>query len=259
MKRATLENVFGLRLAGAPLAVLAIAVVLATQSACSFTWGEGGIGDVSVAGRDAKNLGPQSGDDEDVVTAEDSDDERTLRKVAILPVAYADETGVFACDLCPSDLQMKPTSRLAARLTTGFTYEAIARHPRLLFPPHEVVEKAVASSPGRSLRAAAAALAAAGKADVVVASALLDLRPRVGPDDGPERAAGVTLYASLVNARDGTVLWSDTFDRDEGGRNMVMRTYDKVMNDEPVRWSSAEDWAEHAVDELVEDLVGELD
>ncbi|HXC53158.1 MAG TPA: hypothetical protein VN634_19885 [Candidatus Limnocylindrales bacterium] len=245
----------------APVGVLLIAAALAISSAaCSFSWGSGGISDVSLAGRKPGELGkkeePKPG--EKAATNADAavEEGRSLRKIAILPVAYSDGTGGLPCDVCPPSVQMKPTSAHAARLATGFTYEAIARHPRLLFPPPAVMDQAMSAG---SMRAAVSSLYASGKAEFVVAEALIELRPRIGPDNGPEKPAGVTLYASLIDAKDGKILWSDTFDDDEGGRNVALRAYDKIMNDKPVRWKTAEGYTEHAVDELIEDLVDELD
>lgn len=245
-------------------------------SGCSVSWGEGGITDVLFGGKPAADIAPAAGDQPPATAAEaaaaseqgapppapkqeEEDGERSLRKVAVLPVAYSDGAGGQPCDLCPPSLVMKPATRVQSRLLTGFIYEAVARHPRILFPTPESVDQAVQASPGGSFRQAMAALAAAGRADYVIAVALLELRPRVGPDDAPEQPAGAAVYASLLDARSGEVLWSDTFDENESSRGVFLGAYDRVMNDKPVRWYSAEEFSEYAADELIEDLVDELD
>jgi hypothetical protein len=240
---------------------LAAATLAATLAAgCTINWGEGGITDAKVAGRPVADLGPSATNADAAAPAKvDKDDDgekSSLRKVAVLPVAYTDGTKTLACDLCGADVAMKPTSAKAARLVTGFVYEAVARHPRLLFPPPEVVDRAMA---GRSMKEAAAQLHASGKADLVVVTALVELRPRIGPDDAPEKRAGVALHAALVDAASGKVLWSKSFDEDESSRGMVLRTYDALMNDAPVRYATAEAFSEYAVDDLIEDLIDEID
>ncbi len=247
---------------------IVLLLLAAAMSGCSFSWDSSGIKDVLLGGRPASEIGRsttnadaphEAGPAPAESKGDEEEAESSLQKIAILPVAFNDLGGGLACDLCPPSVQMKPTTPLAARLVTGFIYEAIARHPRLLFPTPEVVDKAMASTGTRSLRQTAAKLAADGRADKVVVSALIELRPRVGPNDAPTTSAGVALYVSLVNARTGEVEWSDTFDENESGRGMVLKSYDKLMNDKPVRWSTAEGFSEQAVDELIEDLVGELD
>jgi hypothetical protein len=263
-----------------PLRIAAALLVAAVMSGCSFSWDSSGIRDVLLGGRKPSEIAPAGepvdanaatnadaaakADAEARAAAEaqaaaESDDDRKLTKLAILPVAYVDPTGSVPCDLCPPSVQMKSATAHAARLTTGFIYEAIARHPRILFLPPSVVDRAMAAAPTHGMRETAAALAGAGNADLVVAAALVELRPRVGPDDAPESTAGVTLYVSLVDARSGEVKWSDTFDDNESGRNWVLRTWDRLAADRPIRFSTAEGYCEYAVDELIEDLVDELD
>lgn len=250
------------RRGGASAMVLAVLVAF-FASGCSFSWDSEGISDVLFGGRPASEItgaGEVVEEVEEVV--EDDGDEHegsTLRRIAVLPTAYTDGTSGQPCDLCPDSVVMKPTDAKSARLVTGFVYEAIARHPRFLFPRADAVEKAVAARPDRRMAAAAQQLAAAGQADVVVVFALLELRPRVGPDSNPEVPAGASVYASLVDARSGEVLWSDFFNRDEKARNRVVRTYDKIANDAPIRWKTAQEFSEVGVDKLVDDLVDELD
>lgn len=234
-----------------------LAVMLAAMSGvsgCSFSFGDDeGPSDITIAGRSPGEL--VGGADGVEAAKASSDDERGLRKIAILPVAYRDAAGGFACDLCGDAVQMKETNATAARLATGFLYEAIARHPRILFPNHQAVEK-VAS---RGMRQAAADLAAGGTADAVIVAALVELRPRVGPDDSPEKPAGVTMFLSLVDARSGTVLWSKTFDREESAPSWYRLVLHKIWGDTPRRWSTAEGYTEVAADNLVEDLIDYLD
>jgi hypothetical protein len=276
MNRSSLTRA-GRAVPGGLATTLSVMLVASLMAGCSFSWDSSGIRDVLLGGRKPSEIKPQSGDqtatnaDTSMETSqagpppktaekeEDLDAEHRLRKVAVLPMAYIDASGGQPCDLCPAEVQMKPTSPSSARLITGFIYEAIASHPRLLFPTPETVDKAVAAAPAHSLRQTAAQLAAAGRAELVIVSALVELRQRVGPDDAPTTPAGITLYVALVNASSGEIQWSDTFNEDESGRNFLMRGYDKLMNDKPVRWSTAEGFGEYAVDELIEDLVGEID
>lgn len=254
-----------------------VLVVVSLMSGCSFSWDSSGIRDVLLGNRhpsdivkgeeqpgsstnaDADPLAEQAGPPAPRPEDEGSNDDSSLRRIAILPVAYSDGSVGQPCDVCPPSIAMKPTSALAARLVTGFIYEAVASHPRFLFPSPETVEKTMAATSGRSFRQATTALASAGRADVVVASALIELRPRVGPDDGPSQPAGVALYVSMLDGRSGDILWSDTFDQNESGRSWLTSLYDRVMGDRPIRWHSAESYSEVAADELVEDLVDELD
>ena len=254
--------------AGRLVAAIPVLLAASLMSGCSFSWDSSGVKDVLFGNTRAGDIvkegekPPETATNADASAMSDADmlgEESSMRRIAILPVAYTDGSAGQPCDVCPPSVVMKPTSVLAARLVTGFVYEAVARHPRFLFPTPETVEKSMASTPGRSMRAAALQLGTAGRAELVVAAALVELRPRVGPDDGPTQPAGVALYASLIDARTGEVVWSDTFDRDETGRNFILRAYDKLMNDAPVRWHSAEGYTEVAADELVEDLVDELD
>lgn len=254
------------------IAILAAMLAATFTAGCSMNWDSSGIHDVLFGGKKPADIGvaaPDSGTNADAAMggtqaappAESTIDEAQsmLRRIAVLPVAYVDAAGEGQpCDLCPADLKMKPTSRLPARLITGFLYEKIARHPRLLFPTPETVDKFMAASPTHSLRQLAASLAAAGKADYAVVGALQDLRQRVGPDDDPTTPAGVTLYAALIEAKTGKILWSDTFDKEESGRGIFYGAYDKLMNDKPVRWSTAEGFSEQAADKLMDELVGEV-
>jgi hypothetical protein len=249
----------------------ALLLAASAMSGCSFSWDSSGIGDIFLGGRKAADIvadgqpPPEPGSEAEAraaaeaqAAAEAEESGSSLRKVAILPVAYTDGATAQPCDLCPTGLAMRPTGRLQARLATGFIYEAIARHPRFLFPTPEVVDRAMAGTATSSMRETAKALAASGLADWVVVAALLELRPRVGSDEAPEQTAGVVLYASLVDARTGNVVWSDTFDRNEPSRGFVYGTYDKVMNDRPVRYKTADAYVEDAVDELIDDLVDEI-
>lgn len=238
-----------------PATLLAVMLaVMSGVSGCSFSFGDDeGPSDITIAGRSPGQL---VGGAEGVEGAKSaSDDDRGLRKIAILPVAFRDAAGGYACDLCGDSVQMQETSAAAARLATGFLYEAVARHPRILFPNHQAVEKVST----RGMRQAAADLAAAGTADAVIVAALVELRPRVGPDDSPEKPAGVTMFLSLVDARSGTVHWSKTFDREEAPPNWFRLLLHKIWGDTPRRWSTAEGYTEHAADELVEDLIDYLD
>lgn len=245
--------------------VPAMLVAATLVSGCSFTWGEGGIGDVLFGGRKA----------EEIVNANDPNQEQarpapsttgsaevegsSLRKVAILPVAWTDGTNGQPCDLCPDSVAMKATDALTARLATGFMYEAVARHPRFLFPPHAAVERTMEQTPGRSMRQAMATLSSGNRADYAIVAALMELRPRVGDNQNPETPAGVAMYAALIDAKTGATIWSDTFDENESSRGMILGTYDKVANDRPIRWSTAQEFSEYAIDQLIEDLVEELD
>lgn len=250
---------------GRVVVAVAVAGLLAgVVSGCSFSWDDAGIEDVRVAGRTPADLAPapvpaDPGEAAEAAKKAEEEAERKLRRVAVFPVAYADAAGSLPCDLCPESFAMQPTSAATARLATGFLYEAITAHPRLLFPPFKAVEAALAASPNRSMKAAASALAAAGKAEYVVVAALGELRPRVGPDDKPERPAGVRLWMGLLQARTGEVVWQESFDEDETQRNFLFRTYDRIANDVPVRYHTVEGFTETAIDELVVDMVDELD
>lgn len=239
-------------------------------SGCSFNWGEGGISDVLFGGRKAGDIvkegeqpnelhASQNAPNPNQPPAEEQVEGSSLRKIAILPVAWTDGTNGQPCDLCPASVVMKPTDLLSSRLATGFIYEQVATHPRFLFPPHSVIEKTMEQAPDRSMKAAAAALAASNRADYVIVAALVELRQRVGDDDKPEQPAGVEMYAALIDTHTFATLWSDTFNENESSRGMVLGTYDKVMNDKPIRWHTAQEFSEHAVDTLIEDLVDELD
>jgi uncharacterized protein (DUF1697 family) len=174
-----------------------------------------------------------------------------LRTIAILPVAYVDEAGGgYPCDFCEG-VELKPTDAKAARLVTGFFYERMARHPHLLVPSPETVDAVAADG----MRAAATSLAEAGRAEAVVAASLIELRPRLGDDQNPEKPAGAALYASLVDARSGEILWSKTFDRDEKSTSRTRRAWQRVAGNKPWRWSTAEGYSEVAVRSLVKDLV----
>jgi hypothetical protein len=244
----------------------AVLVAATLLSGCSFTWGEGGIGDILFGGRKADEIVGQNDPNQNQakpgVTAAPAAAEvegSSLRKVAILPVAWTDGTNGQPCDLCPPSVTLKATDALSARLATGFIYEAVARHPRFLFPPHAAVEKTLDQTPGHSMRQAMATLSSGNRADYAIIAALVELRQRVGDNKNPESPAGVAMYAALVDAKTGETIWSDTFDDNESSRGVFLGTYDKVMNDRPIRWSTAQEYTEHAVDELIEDLVDELD
>lgn len=244
-------------------ATLLLAALLA--SGCSFSWDSSGISDIFLGNRKASDIvtGPQvppePGAQAGAPVAPEEDPSTSLRRIAILPVAYTDGATAIPCDLCPPDLALKPTGPLQARLATGFIYEAIARHPRFLFPTPDVVDRTMAGTASNGMRETAAALAKAGLADWVVVSALVEQRPRLGDDEAPDQTAGVTMYAALVDTRTGNVEWSDTFDRNESHRNFLYNAYDRIVNDRPVLYRTAEAYTEVAVDELIEDLVDELD
>ncbi|HEY2774450.1 MAG TPA: hypothetical protein VGK20_10435 [Candidatus Binatia bacterium] len=249
------------------IAIAAAAALMITG--CTFDWGSGGISDVKVAGRTVGTPTATNADNgEDAAAAAEKAKEKakqeekakaSLRRIAILPAAYNDASGGRPCDLCPPDVKMKPTSLHSARLATGFVYEAIARHPRLLFPTPETVDRTTAQTTSHGMRETGAKLAAAGQADYLVVSALIELRERVGSDDAPTSPAGVSLYVALVNAHTGETIWSDTFDRNESYDNFVTRSYDKIANDKPVRYSTADGYTEHAVDKMIGKLVKKID
>jgi len=186
----------------------------------------------------------------------DPDEIEGLRKIAVLPVAYSDGAGGgYPCDICPGTIQLKPTTAQAARLATGFLYEEVARHPRILKPGFELVEPAAK----KGMRQGAAELAAAGQADAVLATALVELRPRVGSDHGPDTPAGAVMYAALVDARTGAVLWSSTFDGNESGPGVVRKRINRLTGAKVARWRTAEGYTEAATRELVEGLMDHLD
>lgn len=242
----------------------ALLIATSVTSGCSFNWDSGGINDIFFGGRKATDIvkageaPPEPNGPMDPKTSTEPDGSASLRKVAILPVAYVDASSSVPCDLCPPGLEMNPTGLSASRLATGFIYEAVVHHPRFLFPTPEVVDRAIAGTASHGMRETAAALAKAGRADWVIVAALQELRPRVGDDQHPEQSAGVKMYAALVEARSGDVIWSDTFDEDEPSRNFVYRIYDKVMNDRPVRYHTAEGYSEVAVDDLIGTLVKKI-
>ncbi len=194
--------------------------------------------------------------DAEATAASDAERAKTgLRKIAILPVAYSAGGAGYTCELCPASVTMQPTGAEAARLVSAFFYENMARHPRFLTVRYETVA-AVAS---KGMRAAAADLASRGKADAVLVAALVALRARVGDDETPERPAGAVLFASLVDARSGAVLWSGTFDEDDKPKGRLHRLYDRIVGGVPRKWSSAEGFTEVGVKQLVEDMVDEID
>ena len=242
-----------------PLRRPAAAALLAmTLAGCSFSWGEKGASDISIAGRSPASLveGATAAEPGATMTPEQAKaEEKGLRRIAILPVAWSDATGGSPCDLCAPDVAMKESDALTARLATGFLYEAVARHPRILFPPHQAVENAS----GRGMRQAAAILAGQGQADAVIVAAILELRPRVGSDDAPEKPAGAAVYMALVDSRSGAVLWSKTYDRDEPTRSWYRQALDRLWGDRPQRWHTAQSFTEVAIDELVEDLVDDME
>lgn len=262
--------------AGMQGTMAAAAVVVATATllaGCSVNWG-GGMTEVLLGGKRPGEVAPAAppadaaapGSSTNADAAKESEELRrlekkskNLRSIAILPFAYAAADSALACDVCPGDMVLRPTSREAARLVTGFVYEAVARHPRFLYPTPEVVDRAMAGVPGHGLRETAMALAAEGRADYAVAGALVELRPRVGDDHEPEQAAGAVLYLALLDAHTGKVLWSDTSDRSEPGRGFFKHLYDRLINDRPVRWHTAEEWSETVSDGLVKKLVREVD
>jgi len=228
-------------------------------AACSFSWGAHKSEDTSAKpAAAAQPAAPALDPAAKAAAAAALDAELAkasgLRKIAILPTAYNGADGGYACDLCPESVVMQPTSAEAAKLVTAFLYESIARHPRFLVVRYETVATAAA----KGMRAAAADLASRGQADAVLIAALVALRPRVGDDEKPEKPAGASLFASLVDSRNGTVLWSGTFDEDETARNWFLRRYDRVVGGVPRKWHSAEGFTETGVRSLIDDLVDEV-
>ena len=156
--------------------LLPVLVAASLMSGCSFSWDSSGIKDVLLGNRRPADIvkgeeqpGSTTNADADPLAEQASppaprpedegDNESSLRRIAILPVAYTDGVAGQPCDVCPASVAMQPTNALAARLVTGFIYEAIARHPRFLFPSPETVEKTMAATTGRSFRQATTALA----------------------------------------------------------------------------------------------------
>ncbi len=178
-----------------------------------------------------------------------------IRRIAILPMAFADPAGGRSCDLCPADLALEPTTAAQARLVTGFFYEAMARHPRYQVMP----DREVAQLDGLSMRAASQKLAAEDRVDAVLVGALVDLREREGRVAQPTQPAGAAIHSILVDVQTGEPVWAQAFDRNDGGPGAIKRRFDVMVKGQSHRWVTALGVASEGANELVENLVDKLD
>ncbi len=175
---------------------------------------------------------------------------RTL-SIAILPLAYRDDSGGLPCDLCPDKLVMAPTSRDDALLVTAFFYEALESHPRFTVMPEEVVNSVLE----RSLAGAAERLRARGDVDAVLTGGLLELRPRVGDPRAPERRAGAAVYAALIRLSDGEVLWKAFYDEDDRPRGRFRSQIGRLVGEGRDLGRTAVEVARGEVVRMVSELV----
>lgn len=170
-----------------------------------------------------------------------------IQKIAVLPFAFRDESGIRPCTLCPNPVVMAPTSADDATLVTGFFYEALTRHPRFEVLPYDIVDR----FGGDTMQQTMERLQVMEDIDAVLIGALLELRPRVGDPQNPEEAGGAAVYAALVDARSGRALWNRVFDRTQRGQNAAERSYDVIVGGGNLHWLGSQGIAQEAALEMM--------
>jgi len=181
---------------------------------------------------------------------------REIRRIAILPFAYRGDDGGRPCDLCPRDVEMKPTSKDDADLVTAFFYEQATRYPRLTILPYDRVEQLS----GATMRETVAQISVLEKVDAVLVGAVIELRDRGGDDPlHPTHPAGVAVYAALLELPSGTPVWSSLFDQDQGPETFTFGTMRKVVQGELKHWNSPLEMGHVAATRMVKSLVARVE
>ncbi len=170
-----------------------------------------------------------------------------IQKIAVLPFAYRDESGVHPCTLCPNSVVMAPTSADDATLVTGFFYEALTRHPRFEVLAYDIVDR----FGGDTMQQTVERLQVMEDIDAVLIGALLELRPRVGDPQNPEEAGGAAVYAALVDARSGRALWNRVFDRTQRPANAAKKGYDVIVGGGNLHYLASQGIAQEAALEMM--------
>ena len=170
-----------------------------------------------------------------------------IKRIAVLPFAYRDESGIRPCTLCPNPLVMAQTSEDDALLVTAFFYEALTRHPRFEVVPYETVDRFAGDTMSQTLER----LQVMESVDAVLVGALLELRPRVGDPQNPEEAGGAAVYAALIDANSGRSLWNRVFDRTQRAQNAAEKGYDVIVGGGNLHWLGAQGIAQEAALEMM--------
>jgi hypothetical protein len=173
-----------------------------------------------------------------------------IRKIAVLPFAYRDETGVVPCTMCPNPVVMAPTSEGDALLVTAFFYEALTRHPRFQIVQPETVSRYMADT----MEETTERLEVMENVDAVLVGVLLELRPRLGSPQDPEEPGGAAIYLALIDARTKAQLWNRVFDRTQRPQNVIDRGYEVVVGGQNPHWLSAQGIAQDAALELTKTM-----
>jgi hypothetical protein len=184
-----------------------------------------------------------------------SDPSHEIRRIAILPFAYRDASGIVPCNLCPDDLVMAETSREDALLVTAFFHEAMTTYPRFATVSFDTVERFVTNDMRESMER----LWAVENVDAVLVGGLLELRPRLGDPRTPTRAAGAAVYAALVEASTGKVLWVGFRDDDQEPPSISARRIQEIVSGESVRWRSDLGQAQYYATALVRAMTRTID
>ena len=177
-----------------------------------------------------------------------------VRRIAVLPAVHTAVDGPIDCALCSQPMEGTATSAEAADLLTAFFYEELARHPRFQVMDYRAVEAVRFPAQADT----AAALEAAHNVDALLVPVLLRARQRGGSAVAPTGPAAVTVYASLLEAGSGRVLWSGHFEQEEAADGRWIGRIGTVLSGEGQRWLTAGQFASQAVSTLVEDLTDTL-
>jgi hypothetical protein len=180
----------------------------------------------------------------------DSGTAKRAARVAVLPFAYRDASGVKPCDLCPDKLVMDVTSRDDALLATAFLYEALARHPRLQIVPYESVQ----AVHGETMRETLTRLSETEKLDVVVVGALLELRERLGDPRDPEQRGGAAVYAAMLDLPSGRAVWKRLYDQTPGRATRPVREYERIVVGEESKAMTAREVVQVGIDRMASSL-----
>jgi hypothetical protein len=177
-----------------------------------------------------------------------------VRKIAIVPFAFESAVTSRPCDLCPEPVEMSETSRTSAILTTAFFFEELTHYPR--FDTVEV--RRINTLVDYSMADALELFRVMDGIDAVFIGAVVDLREREGDPNKPTRAAGATLYAALLDAHSGGVLWQGSFDEDQKEPGLVRTAYRELTRGDNQEWLTAMEFAHRGAHQLVTRMVDEI-
>ena len=163
--------------------------------------------------------------------------------VAVLPVAVA--TNVPEGDVLPE----------ADRVLTAQIYGILAQYPIWNWIPDSQTADELLHVPKEGpIEQRAIALGKADGADSVLCGTVLRYQERIGGPYGASQPASIAFTLSLVAVRSGEVLWTGGFDQTQEPLTSNVLNFWQFWRAGSAKWFSAQEYAQIAVEHVIEDL-----